>query len=174
MNLQKNKKKIDDEKTVKTEEDCDANAVANKFKELTTGFNGVKWSLTFSEIVNEMILHHMKKLREFGDSALVLCSFDGAEHGSNKTNIISFSTQIYSYKMGKLITTTTTRNLYTWMQIMDPKKRYVVLNAVKEHFRQKQDARHNITKIGDNCKLHYCLHFDSIMNIKDAGVEILE
>ena len=27
---------------------------------------------------------------------------------------------------------------------------------------------------GTTAKLHYCLHFDSILNIKDAGVEILE
>ena len=119
----KNKKKIDGEMTVKTEEDCNANAVVNKYKELTTGFDGVKWSLTFSEIVNEMILHHLKKLREFGDSALVLCSFDGAEHGSDKTNIISFSTQIYLYAMGKFLTNTTTRNFYTWMQIMGLEKK---------------------------------------------------
>ena len=25
-----------------------------------------------------------------------------------------------------------------------------------------------------NCKLHYVLHYDSIMNIRDGGVEILE
>ena len=62
--------------------------------------------------------------------------------------------------MEKVITTTTTRNLYTWMQIMGPEKRYVVLNAVKEHFRQKQGTRNNITTIGDNCKLHYYLTHD--------------
>jgi len=37
----------------------------------------------------------------------------------------------------------------------------------------KQKPTGNATLAG-NCKLHYCLHFDSIMNIKDAGVEVLE
>ena len=37
----------------------------------------------------------------------------------------------------------------------------------------KQKPLGNAVKDGA-CKLHYCLHFDSIMNIKDAGVEVLE
>ena len=37
----------------------------------------------------------------------------------------------------------------------------------------KQKPLGNATLAG-NCKLHYCLHYDSIMNIKDAGVEVLE
>ena len=37
----------------------------------------------------------------------------------------------------------------------------------------KQKPLGNATLAG-KCKLHYCLHFDSIMNIKDAGVEVLE
>ena len=37
----------------------------------------------------------------------------------------------------------------------------------------KQKPLGNATLTG-NCKLHYCLHYDSIMNIRDAGVEILE
>ena len=37
----------------------------------------------------------------------------------------------------------------------------------------KQKPLGNATLAG-NCKLHYCLHYGSIMNIKDAGVEVLE
>ena len=103
--------KNDSEKTVKTKEDCDATAVANKYKELTGGFSRVRCYISFSQIVNKMIEQYTKKLQKFGDYALVLCSFDGAEHGSDKTNVISFSTQIYSYAMEKTITTTTTCNL---------------------------------------------------------------
>ena len=104
-----------------------------------------------------MIKHHTDKLQKFGDCALVLCSFDGAEYVSDKTNVISFTTQIYLYAMEKTITTTTTRNLYTWQEIIGPEKRYVVLQAVKKHFQEKQEARKNITKIGNDYKLHYCL-----------------
>ena len=32
----------------------------------------------------------------------------------------------------------------------------------------------NVLPAGVTAKLHYCLHFDTILNIKDAGVEILE
>lgn len=62
--------------------------------------------------------------------------------------------------MGKTITTMTTRNLYTWQQIVGPEKIYIALQAVKKHFQEKQEARKNITKIGSDCKLHYCLTHD--------------
>lgn len=80
---------------------------------MTQGFIGKKCDLSFEQIVNKMIKHHREKLQKFGDSALVLCSLDRTEHGSDKTNIISLATHIYSYVMGKTITTTTTYNLYT-------------------------------------------------------------
>ena len=31
----------------------------------------------------------------------------------------------------------------------------------------------SLTGVGE-CKLHYVLHYDSIMNIRDGGVEVLE
>ena len=77
---------------MKTEEDCNATAVANKYKELTGGFNGVRCNISFSQIANKMIEQHTKKLQKFGDYTLVLCIFDDTEHGSDKTNVISFST----------------------------------------------------------------------------------
>lgn len=85
LNLQKKS-----EKTVKTEEDCDATAVSNKYKELTQRFTDKKWDLSFEQIVKEMIKQRMEKQRKIGDSVLVLYSFDSTEHGSDKTNIISF------------------------------------------------------------------------------------
>ena len=45
---------------------------------------GVRCDISFEQIVNKMIKQHTQKLREFGDYALILCSFDGAEHGSDK------------------------------------------------------------------------------------------
>ena len=104
--------KNDSEKTVKTKEDCNVTAIANKYKELTEGFSGVRCDISFSEIVNKMIEQYTKKLQKLGDYALVLYSFEGAEHGSDKTNVISFSTQIYLHAMEKTITTTTSCNLY--------------------------------------------------------------
>ena len=71
----------------KEEEDYNVTAVANKYKELTGGFSRVRCNLSFEQIVNKIIQHHTEKLQKFGDYALVLCSFDGTEHGSNKTKL---------------------------------------------------------------------------------------
>ena len=85
------KTKKNSDKTVKTEEDCNATVVANKYKELMEEVMGVNWDLTSEEIVNKMIEYHKNKLQEFGDSTLVLCSFDGAVHNSDKKQILYHS-----------------------------------------------------------------------------------
>ena len=113
----------------KKEEDCDAKTISLKVQELTTGFHGTRLKATFPELVQEMIQRHKDCNRNFGDSAFVMCSFDGAIHGNS--NVVSFSTQILSHIMNKKeATTTTTDNILTWQQIECPEKVYAILEAV--------------------------------------------
>ena len=106
----KNKKNADGVTVVKKEEDCDAKAISLKVQELTTGFHGTRLKATFSQLVEKMIQRHKDCNRKFGESAFVMCSFDGAIHGLS--NVVSFSTQILSHIMNKKeVTTTTTKNI---------------------------------------------------------------
>ena len=42
-----------------------------------------------------------------------------------------------------------------WQLIEYPEKVCVILEAVEDHFKEKQDARNNIKTIDDHCKLYY-------------------
>ena len=151
----KNKKNADGNTVVKTEQDCDPKAISLKVQELTTGFHGTRLKATFPELVQKMIQRHKDCNRNFGDSAFVMCSFDGAIHGNS--NVVSFSTQVLSHIMTKdEATTTTTDNILTWQQIECPEKVYAILEAVEDHFKEKQVARETIQMIDNNCKVYYC------------------
>ena len=83
-----------------------------------------------------------------------MCMFYSAVHGDS--NVVSFSTQILSYIIPKdKATTTTTKNILTWQQIECPEKVYAILEAVKDHFKEKQVARETIKMIDNHCKVYY-------------------
>ena len=147
----KNKINSNGVKVVKKEEDYDAKSVSLKVQELTTGYKGTRLKSSFPQLVQQIIQRHNRK---FSDSAFVMCTFDGAIHSDS--NVISFSTQMLSHIMPKEeATTTTTKNIITWQQVECPEKVYSILEEVKDHFKEKQDARNKIKTIDNHCKIYY-------------------
>ena len=122
---------------------------------MTTGYKGTRLKATFPQLVKQMIQRHKDCNRKFGNSVFVMCTFNSTIHGDS--NIILFSTQMLSHIMTKdKVTTTTTKNVLTWQQIECLEKVYAILEAVKDHFKEKEDARNKIKTIDNHCMVYYC------------------
>ena len=96
------------------------------------------------------------------DNAIVIDSFDGAEHLKSKksiTSVISFSTTILnsSWLANKQVSACSSMNILTWQQLKGVESAGSIMPAVKDYFISKEHNRRNVFKGRENY-FYYDLH----------------
>ena len=120
--------------------------------------HGAKIDGSYSDYIKLMKTKHQRKGRKVEDNnqAIVLDSFDGAEHLKSKkeiTSVISFSSVLFTPRwiIEKAVLAASSLNMLTWQQLRGHESLSTMMPAVKEYFTCKShlythDNEPNTTK----------------------------
>ena len=92
-----------------------------------------------------MVEKHRRKKRKFGETALLLTTFDCAlmNERNCKTgmSVVSFSSQLFSHQMTNSISTAISGKKLKWQQLLCDETPETILPAVQQHYVEKKKKR---------------------------------
>ena len=155
---------------VKMEQECKGSfeisklkyAQVNDMRKLLTGAPtlGAKIKGSHSDHleIQKQSLKERYNLSEYGNKIIELHCGDGARHSNNvlgTNNIIPFSTQLFNKKIQDLgVTTSSSNNIFTHMQVQGKEESRTVLGAVALYFQDRKNTLENKAPFGPDCKYY--------------------
>ena len=105
---------------------------------------GAKLPGTYKDYVEKITQKHVNNNVDFGEKAVVINSFDGANHRSNTAgdfNICSYNTLVISEGMIEEMSSALSSGILTWRQIAAPESKETVLPEAKEIYTEMLIAK---------------------------------
>ena len=135
--------------------------VNNMIKEMTgAAVVGARIKGTHSDHldIQKQSLKERHNLTDFGDNIIEVHCGDGARHSNNvlgNDNMITFSTQLFNKKIQNLgVTTSSSDNIFTHMQVQGKEDSRTVLAAVQSYFEDRRHTLQTQVPFGSGCKYY--------------------
>ena len=146
--------------------EIDSNAISDAITSVKNKSDvvGARIDGVYSDYINMIVDKQLSSERKLEGNAIVLDSYDGAEHLNNcksKTGIISFSSQVFS---GSTInygsSSAKSCNILTWQQLIGPEKFEIIMPSIYSIFNCKKELILSTNSLVDGCNnvSYYDMH----------------